>query len=107
MLWEKAPQSFWEEVYDVLMEKAGATDGTARGCFLASTPPTEFRFCGSLGFGGKVRTEGTRLFVTCYPEDITPEREVIMADTNAALERLVTTYRSREVVPFSELDEVE
>ena len=49
----------------------------------------EFRFQGKLGFGGKVWHQGGRLFVTCYPEDITPERSLIMSRANDALEKLL------------------
>ena len=35
----------------------------------------EYRFCGNLGFGGKFWfNDDGEMYVTCYPEDETPER---------------------------------
>jgi hypothetical protein len=34
----------------------------------------EFRFMGALGFGGKFYINGGGTYVSCYPEDQTPER---------------------------------
>ena len=53
-----------------------ATEG-GQGC-------TEYRFCGSLGFGGKV-WNNCGLYVNCYPEDETERRQRIIDATNAAL----------------------
>lgn len=80
------------EVYAVLVEYAGASERsdprhefiyhqTARFC-------PEFRFMGSLGFGGKFRRDHDRWLVTAYPEDTTEERFRILQETNAALEDL-------------------
>lgn len=49
----------------------------------------EFRFMGSLGFGGKVRASGGRVFVSCYQEDETPERVATIDRTNSMLASLV------------------
>ena len=46
----------------------------------------EYRFCGSLGFGGKYWQERNK--VTCYLEDETPERLEVIERTNQALERV-------------------
>lgn len=46
----------------------------------------EYRFMGDLGFGGKFwlhRRDG--MYVTCYPEDRTPERDTIVDATNRYL----------------------
>jgi len=40
--------------------------------FTSKEPCTEWRFQGSLGFGGKFRYP--RMSVDCYPEDETPAR---------------------------------
>lgn len=47
----------------------------------------EWRFCGDLGFGGKIYTsEHAAPRVSCYPEDRTPERDAAIQRANTALE---------------------
>jgi hypothetical protein len=49
----------------------------------------EYRFCGSLGSGGKFwRANYTPWSVSCYQEDETPERLSIISRANDALARL-------------------
>lgn len=67
------------KVWTVLVDECGA-DPDGLSDFLAHWPEChEYRFIGSLGFGGKVWADrfydGWRLSVTCYSEDKTPERE--------------------------------
>lgn len=81
-------RAFWNQVWTILVEQAGALEGD-RHRFVRSVVQdglTEWRFCGNLGFGGKVwcRHDGT-LYVSCYPENMTAEREQIIERTNAAL----------------------
>jgi hypothetical protein len=76
-------------VYTVLVEHAGAVEDMrdefvfhlTRGC-------EEFRFQGSLGFGGKLYVERRRWRVSCYREDETPARVEAIQVTNAALDEL-------------------
>ena len=88
-------KSFFERVYDVLIEHAGASkDGDTRLSFvLYYTDPnrqaTEFRFCGTLGMGGKFRANRGKYYVTCYQEDETPRRLKVMDETNQAIKALV------------------
>lgn len=50
---------------------------------------TEYRFIGSLGFGGKVWIKpGKAPYVTCYQEDTTPARSQAMAVANNELQKL-------------------
>lgn len=49
----------------------------------------EWRFCGSLGFGGKFHFDGRRAYVSCYPEDHTPERMDAIASANRELAQIV------------------
>lgn len=49
----------------------------------------EFRFCGSLGFGGKLHQVGTKLYVTTYPEELNPERRTAIMKANIALAALI------------------
>jgi len=81
---------FWNKVYDVLVEECQAYDENyERANFVQQQSeknhPMEWRFCGSLGFGGKFWRQSGELYVTCYKEDETPER---LAAINKAKERL-------------------
>lgn len=53
----------------------------------------EFRFMGALGFGGKVWWNNGRLYVTCYPENRTPERERMITAANKRLAELVHRWK--------------
>ena len=87
-------------VYDVLIQRAGASDGlfdgevtTPRGDFVFHQTRehiTEYPFQGSLGFGGKFWNYAGRWYVTAYPEDISdrPDRQQAIDATNAALAAL-------------------
>lgn len=75
------------KVYDVLVEKAGAPP-VLKDDFLTAHidrtfPCREWRFAGSLGFGGKYRSETNT--IDCYKEDETPERLNTIKETNKAL----------------------
>lgn len=50
----------------------------------------EFRFQGNLGFGGKVwfQEHDRRARVSCYPEDLTEQRERDIATVNHLLKRV-------------------
>ncbi len=87
------------EIYDILIREAGAKSGD-RSTFILhlskANPPTEYRFQGNLGFGGKFRlraggSEPHR--VDCYPEDLNPTRRSIIDLTNKALAELDTADR--------------
>lgn len=79
-----------DEVWDVLVEAAGAREAE-RDQFVhhaARTRPgdLEYRFCGVLGFGGKVRSQSDGTWsVDCYPEDSTPERRAVVEAVNARI----------------------
>lgn len=80
-------------VYDVLVEHADAhPDGREEFVFHLSGGCTEFRFMGSLGFGGKLYVERRGWRVSCYPEDMTPTRAEAIRVTNAALEALRASF---------------
>ena len=73
-------------IFDILVGIAGAREDD-RASFvydmLSPSLPNEWRFCGKLGFGGKYRP--FKNTVDCYPEDQTPERLVIIEETNKTL----------------------
>lgn len=48
----------------------------------------EYRFGGGLGFGGKLWRYDGRFYITCYPEDETPDLRRIIDKTNEALKDL-------------------
>lgn len=83
-------------VWDILVEYCGASDRPFdREMFIRSQlkqkPPSEFRFCGRLGFGGKFWQNMGQLYVTCYPEDETKERKQMIEAANRALANLLQT----------------
>ena len=76
-------------VFDLLVEECGAREHL-RGDFihfLSQTDGAEFRFQGSLGFGGKLYNEAKGFRVSCYTEDQTPERDAAIKLTNELLWR--------------------
>lgn len=56
----------------------------------------EWRFGGGLGFGGKLWWEGTRVWVSCYAEDETDERNARIASLNAQLAQVVEAATSSQ-----------
>lgn len=88
-------QDFAKSVYAILVE-AGAEPQWLDNFlhhFTGDDPPSEWRFCGKLGFGGKLRYrdyEEPPLHVDCYPEDNTKQRQTVIDDTNSKLEALTT-----------------
>ncbi|MHD0644234.1 hypothetical protein ACYPKM_01190 [Pseudomonas aeruginosa] len=83
------------EVYQILVEECGAkpSDGPAFQFAYATAdgkPPSEFRFQGSLGFGGKYRHPEMR--VNCYPEDANDARREAIRRANERLALLRGNY---------------
>jgi len=83
-------EGFWNEVYEILVEKAGAHPSLLeKMSFVRSQPTPEYRFIGRLGFGGKFWVNLGRIYVNCYQEDMTDERRAIIEDANQALSSLL------------------
>jgi len=84
-------QELYERCWDILVEHAGASkDPEDKAAFvyymtLQERPAHEYRFCGVLGFGGKLRRNDGRIYVDCYPEDGTPARREIINRVNQLL----------------------
>lgn len=82
------------DVYAILVTEAGARGGSDLDSFVlhfaGENPTNEWRFCGSLGFGGKFRFP--RMTVDCYPEDETAERRSTIEKTNAKLRELAASW---------------
>lgn len=95
--WLISPQfkdyQFWESVWQILKEECQA--GKDNIMFINTAGDfAEWRFQGALGFGGKIyqrrfRGEIENLFVSCYSEDLTPEREAMIKRANKRLAELV------------------
>ena len=80
-------------IYDILQECCGATDYWRQNFVQVQTSryETEYRFCGSLGFGGKLYRERwpkPHCRVSCYREDETPERRAAIERVNEILKAL-------------------
>ena len=82
-------------VYDLLVEIGGAPEDR-RDMFIryAAIDLREFRFIGHLGFGGKIHAQGTwshkssPLFVSCYHDEHTSERDRIIVEINKKLSEM-------------------
>ena len=74
-------------VWDVLAAECGAGELWRQDFVLraAGAGLTEYRFMGSLGFGGKLYAERGGFRVGCYPEDETPQRLAAMERANRLL----------------------
>jgi hypothetical protein len=100
----KRDQAFYNAVYDLLIQHGGAPDRDAyfenyhREAFVGAYTmvptgyPREWRCVPKLGFGGKFWRNAGRFYVSYYPEDKTPEREVTLARINALIDELVAQY---------------
>lgn len=81
-----------EKIMDILVEECGASRRAHVGFhYLIEDPPTEYRFQGKLGFGGKIYFCTHNLHpwrVACYPEDETPEARVMIDQANERLQVL-------------------
>jgi len=83
------------EIWDVLSEHCQASAGQKPEfeAHLLAHPldvnRMEYRFVGALGFGGKVWLKvGEPPYVTCYPEDLTDERQAMIERANAKFLKL-------------------
>jgi hypothetical protein len=86
------------EVYNILVEEGAWPDPLPRqrADFISGITRPEFieyRFIGMLGFGGKFWDSHGKWFVSCYPEDRTPERDAMIVAANVRLEQLRERFR--------------
>lgn len=82
-------EMFYREVYKILMEEVGASEHDLEHFVQDQTsemPAEEWRFSGSLGFGGKYWRKRNR--VDCYQEDETPRRKERIEWANRRLKYL-------------------
>lgn len=96
---ETMPEELAHQVFTILVKEAGAREywrhDFVRYVGESHSYPHEYRFCGSLGFGGKFRIRRGAWVVDCYGEDETPERRATIDRTNAALAALREEERAR------------
>jgi hypothetical protein len=83
------------QIFDTLVEYAGAPESLWLQ-FMHQWPQcVEFRFQGSFGFGGKVWSNGGTVYVNCYREDETSEMLETMALVNTKLRQLINGEQKR------------
>jgi len=92
--YDDSKRDLYSKVWDILVEHAGASKSPdERESFVSSMtqieyPTSEYRFQGHLGFGGKLYRSSRGLSVSCYPEDRTALREIIINSVNRLLSPL-------------------
>jgi hypothetical protein len=92
-------RAFFEQAYDLLVRHLNAVnDAGEKKAFVDAYcqrehRATEWRFGGSLGFGGKFWRNAGRFYVSCYPEDATKTRKKNIAKVDAALKTLAETLQ--------------
>lgn len=74
-----------DQIYDLLVLHVGAPEGLRQQFVLSWDAMTEFRFMGTLGFGGKFWKKRDGYYISCYPEDETPGRLVLIQEANRLL----------------------
>lgn len=83
-----------DQVWEILARTCGAKSMKEDflfhvGAALQADGGLEYRFCGELGFGGKLYLEERYApRVSCYKEDDTPERLKMLDVANKELEKL-------------------
>lgn len=90
-----------QDILQILTKTCGAPSDTRDflyhvGEYLAGrvNHPLEYRFCGKLGFGGKLRLrDGEAPRVDCYQEDETPLRYRMMVRANKKLAALFSQMK--------------
>ncbi|RYF08825.1 MAG: hypothetical protein EOO77_24875 [Oxalobacteraceae bacterium] len=82
-------------IYTVLVTDAGAMDRSGERYaftrYVVDKQGDEYRFMGSLGFGGKFRNNGNHdntPHIDCYAEDLTEARKATIQKVNAKLVEL-------------------
>jgi hypothetical protein len=89
------PTEIYDSIYTIVVREACATESCLVDFIAYHTDArgqrkSEWRFQGSLGYGGKFRRcpYGMRYSVDCYPEDETTERVDIMRCVDAMLSQM-------------------
>ena len=78
-----------EKIWQILEEHAGAYPNN-KDNFLANWPEcTEYRFCGSLGFGGKIWHNCRKVYINCYSEDLNPKKQKVIDKVNGLIQEII------------------
>lgn len=94
------------KIYDILVEAGASADEHMRQDFIhhftSYDPPTEWRFMGKLGFGGKFRYRpcGAVFIVDCYSEDMNSTRRKVIDETNTKLKPLGDEEAEKQEAAF-------
>lgn len=75
-------------IYDILVKVCGASEGERDSFIFHQSQknfPTEWRFIGTLGFGGKFWRGHSRIYVNCYAEHETPAARKTIEEANKQL----------------------
>lgn len=84
---KESKEKLANEVFDVLVKHIGVRESERKSfVFYFGTP--EYRIGGKLGFGGKFKATDERLYVDCYPEDLTPKRKRAINKANKSLAKI-------------------
>jgi hypothetical protein len=77
------------DIFDILVETCDASEGwRANFLHIMTTGCQEYRFQGNLGFGGKLYNNSSKLYVDCYPEDLTEVRQQAIDLANSRIKAL-------------------
>lgn len=81
-------------IIDILVEHCGVNANRRKTIIddLMWGNLTEYRFQGNLGFGGKLNYNNSKIYVSYYPEDKTPEKELMVEIANNKLSEIYTKY---------------
>jgi hypothetical protein len=83
------PVADCNKIFDILLEaKANENDRDSFIYHFSEQGCREFRFGGVLGFGGKFYNYLDRWYISCYPEDRTPEAARVIENINKKLRAL-------------------
>ena len=96
------PEDIADKIWDVVERHCGADTrpDVAHGKrsfvrYALEGTWTEYRFCGNLGFGGKLWLNAGRIYVACYSEDSTPRRKAAIAAANMELNEILLEWIAR------------
>lgn len=86
---DSIPAEIADQIFDILVSHVGAHESDRRSFVrYEGSDGIEFRFIGTLGFGGKFYNNSSRWYVSCYPEDTSPGREELIRCVNDRLATL-------------------
>jgi hypothetical protein len=86
-------------IWDILVEECGAkppegaySEREEFALYMATEDRwKEFRFMGKLGFGGKLKSFPSGVYVDCYPEHLNEERSLMIERANTRIGELLAS----------------